>query len=410
MYYLHNSTLVYIALIPNFVESSVVPNFFCKFRKTFPKYWWFDICMLRNSIFDLFMCLHTSHLFPDAGWVRSITSFFLFPKSAFWVSSCFLAWEYTAGCWLVSRTCWHSPRCWNRSHLGEKSSSYSRVSATPNSQVSASTSLKSEVSASPSPNLLQKYLLAVSMTWHSVSCLKERNGCKKTLKISWYSINEGVCTHHVRSFLWVTCQQFDSWCQHVWFGSWNPSFFCPTTNQVQLCHCWTSALNGHFDHGFIIFKDVQLRLALGRMCLWWRGPHATIAQHLGFPVAWVWISDFANSVLSHNCLQMLGWLLFWRCLSNATLLSPHPIKGERVIHPFVSSIQRNDFWFCGTVGWWRLFLAHLTNGWQMFGLRWYKRSHTEVDFESWRSPANSESWNKPSRQCWAVLPTWQYCR
>ena len=27
-----------------------------------------------------------------------------------------------------------------------------------------------------------------------------------------------------------------------------------------------------------------------------------------------------------------------------------------------------------------------------------------------QSLAKSESWIKPSRQCWAVLPTWQYCR
>ena len=33
-----------------------------------------------------------------------------------------------------------------------------------------------------------------------------------------------------------------------------------------------------------------------------------------------------------------------------------------------------------------------------------------VDFESSRSPAKSESWNKPSRQCCAVVPTWQNCR
>ena len=34
----------------------------------------------------------------------------------------------------------------------------------------------------------------------------------------------------------------------------------------------------------------------------------------------------------------------------------------------------------------------------------------EVDFESSRSSAKSESWNQPSRQCCAVFPTWQYCR
>ena len=33
----------------------------------------------------------------------------------------------------------------------------------------------------------------------------------------------------------------------------------------------------------------------------------------------------------------------------------------------------------------------------------------EVDMESPKSPAKSESRNHPSRQCSAVLPTWQYC-
>ena len=33
----------------------------------------------------------------------------------------------------------------------------------------------------------------------------------------------------------------------------------------------------------------------------------------------------------------------------------------------------------------------------------------EVDFESSRSPAKSESWNSPSLHCFAVFPTWQYC-
>ena len=33
----------------------------------------------------------------------------------------------------------------------------------------------------------------------------------------------------------------------------------------------------------------------------------------------------------------------------------------------------------------------------------------EVDFESSRSPAKSESWNSPNLHCLAVFPTWQYC-
>ena len=34
----------------------------------------------------------------------------------------------------------------------------------------------------------------------------------------------------------------------------------------------------------------------------------------------------------------------------------------------------------------------------------------EVDLESSRTPAKSESWTNPNRQCCAVLPTWQHCR
>ena len=33
----------------------------------------------------------------------------------------------------------------------------------------------------------------------------------------------------------------------------------------------------------------------------------------------------------------------------------------------------------------------------------------DVDFESSRSPAKSESWNSPNLHCLAVFPTWQYC-
>ena len=43
---------------------------------------------------------------------------------------------------------------------------------------------------------------------------------------------------------------------------------------------------------------------------------------------------------------------------------------------------------------------------------WRPKMHSvspEVDFESSRSPAKSESWNNPSLHCLAVLPTWQYC-
>ena len=32
-------------------------------------------------------------------------------------------------------------------------------------------------------------------------------------------------------------------------------------------HCWTSSFDNHLDDSFVVFKNVQLRLALRRMCV-----------------------------------------------------------------------------------------------------------------------------------------------
>ena len=72
-----------------------------------------------------------------------------------------------------------------------------------------------------------------------------------------------------------------------------------------MSHCWTSAFNDHFVHCFVVFKNVQLRLALRRMCLWGRNRLATFDQHLGFPLVWIWVC-FAKRFPSHVCCQMLG--------------------------------------------------------------------------------------------------------
>ena len=55
----HINTLVFIASIPNFDTFSIVPNFFRKFWRTFPKYRWLGISMLRGCVSDLFMCVST---------------------------------------------------------------------------------------------------------------------------------------------------------------------------------------------------------------------------------------------------------------------------------------------------------------------------------------------------------------
>ena len=82
----------------------------------------------------------------------------------------------------------------------------------------------------------------------------------------------------------------------------------------------------HFDHCFIVFKDVQLRLALRIIC----ECGDVIHMRQGFPSVWVWICDSANSFL------LLGWLVFWYCSMNVTLLSPHPINQEQRVRLFAN--------------------------------------------------------------------------
>ena len=72
-----------------------------------------------------------------------------------------------------------------------------------------------------------------------------------------------------------------------------------------------------------------------------------------------------------------------------------------------TSIQWNSLWFHRTARHCCLLLAH-----PAYGNKCSTSEKPEVDFESWssRSPAKSESWNKPNRQCWVVFTTWQYRR
>ena len=52
-------------------------------------------------------------------------------------------------------------------------------------------------------------------------------------------------------------------------------------------HRGSSALDDHFDHSNVVFKNVQLRLTLRRVCVCDDGPHATIDQRLGFSLVCV---------------------------------------------------------------------------------------------------------------------------
>ena len=133
--------------------------------------------------------------------------------------------------------------------------------------------------------------------------------------------------------------------------------------------------------------------------LWWRSPDATVAPHLGFPFVWCWICDFANSFL------LWDWLVVWYC-STVTLLAPHSIHQEQIIHPSIRCPASNEMISYSEELWdTDVCFLHIQLITTNVRLRKIHKIPPEVDFESSWSPAKSESWNRPNRLCRAVLPT-----
>ena len=107
----------------------------------------------------------------------------------------------------------------------------------------------------------------------------------------------------------------------------------------------------------------------------------------------------------------LGEEIFWYVFRWMKHFYHHiPQTKSRDTVQWQTSIHWNNFWFCRTVRETEACFLHI----QLLGMNVrlpkIHKSLPEVDFESSRSPAKSESWNRPNLECWAVLLTWQYCR
>ena len=91
----------------------------------------------------------------------------------------------------------------------------------------------------------------------------------------------------------------------------------------------------HLDHSFVVFENVQLRLALRRLCWWVRNPHLTIDQHLvcSFQlVFWSWFCCL-NDLLSRTSFLGPVHLVLQCCLLNVTLQLPRSKGREQEVHP-----------------------------------------------------------------------------
>ena len=187
---------------------------------------------------------------------------------------------------------------------------------------------------------------------------KKKNGCQNMSESSWYWTNtEGDSTHLSRNFLWSECLQVGFWCQHIWFGSLVPSWFCQTTNQERLCEF--SAHVSSWDFVLWLSFWSQLRclqrcttetLLEKNVCWWVRDPlHSTapcfLSGMLGlgfgianFQVGLICCQFPGASMIGLICLQFPGgqcdWVEYYPCCS-WNLKSQCPKDRERVTHPYV---------------------------------------------------------------------------
>ena len=95
-----------------------------------------------------------------------------------------------------------------------------------------------------------------------------------------------------------------------------------------MSHCWTSALDHHLDHRFIIFKNVKHRTRLRRIHVW--GNIIDVAQFKMFVLNWS-----LNLVLG-----LFSWWCVMRQVSLYILFGFLELVGRRMQH-FKNQIQRS---------------------------------------------------------------------
>ena len=215
-----------------------------------------------------------------------------------------------------------------------------------------------------------------------------------------------------------------------------------------MSHCRASSFDDHLYHCFIVFKDVQQSLLTRRMHVWgnkinivqiinhsmrflprlkfakcctnqvrtwweeltFEGIKSTLSKSLITPwdcfSFWiVWGVERTSRLFINGSLRSLWlWYVFsWR---TATIRSHKSSAGiPSNLNPASKGMISDSVELCET----EVCFLHI----QLIGTNaWRPKMHNappDVDFESSRSLARSESWNSPSLHCLAVLPTWQYC-
>ena len=212
------------------------------------------------------------------------------------------------------------------------------------------------------------------------------------------------------SLLWLTCLRVGFWCQHlIWiFGS-----KLILTNDHASATLWV--LDMCPIVGFIPLMIISIIVSLSSNMCNWDSPWAECA----FEVTWSTCDNRSTSRFPF-CLG-LDLLLREQFLAaglvgglvllderNASITTSQK-SGEG--NPSIRSPASNEM-ISDSVELWDTDVSflHIQLTGRIVRLPKTHRIPFEVDFESPTSPAKSESWKKPNRQCRAVLATWEYCR
>ena len=259
---------------------------------------------------------------------------------------------------------------------------------------------------------------AVTLSSPSSSCV-----FSKSLQDNWWNWNGWSWTntkddsiHHVRNFPLSVCLRVGFRCQCIWFGSWCPNWFCQTTNEKQLCGFLETCLMARLLPFVIILINASLSSKKNNKASWREEctfeeikstlSRSSINHSMSFFRFWsLWGVERTSRWFVHGSHR--SWLLWYVFPWGTSTIRSHNSRAGKPsnLSPVSREIISDSVELCETeVG-----FLHI----QLIGTHvWLPKTHNvppDIDFESSRSPAKSESWNSPNLHCLAVFPTWQCC-
>ena len=166
-------------------------------------------------------------------------------------------------------------------------------------------------------------------------------------------------------------------------------------------HCWTSSFDDHLFSQLRCLRKCTTMIFSERCAFertWSTLDGSTFWSNTCLIFGVLWVSSPVSRVLA-----WVGFGILWVVPST----SMTKYQKSSASKPSIRKPASNDM-ISDSVELWDTDVCFLHI--QLFGanVRLPKMHKTPPDAS--RSPAKSESWKNPNRQCWAAMPTWQYWR